>query len=318
MRLVRDLEEIDRDCLSEVGSKGANAGELKGLGFPVPDGFCISARGHESFITENGLLESVEAFLERGADERPSSREERRRRLAGRFESAPYPPRLEEEILAAWRRHFTSGRAAAVRSSCIAEDLAEASFAGQYGTILNVRSEAALLLAVKWTWASLLNTGALQYGRARRVDEKRMRMAVLVQAMIPGDVSGILFTVNPVSLRDNELVIDASWGLGPPIVAGAVTPDHFVLDKITGRVLDQQIAAKATRVVLGKGDGEETVVEAVSESLIHAPALTEPQAARLCTLGIEIERHYGAPQDIEWSYHGDTFYVLQSRPITTL
>ena len=318
MSLVWDLEDIGRDHLSEVGAKGANAGELKRLGFHVPDGFCISIDGHNRFIKANDLAKKVESLLEEGGEMGSPSLDSRRRQLAALYDSSAFPSDLEEEILTAWSRHFTGEIPAAVRSSCTAEDHADASFAGQYRTILNVKSERELLTAIKKTWVSLLNSGAISYQRARRIGNHAMRMAVLVQKMVPGEISGVLFTVNPVSLNDRELVIDASWGLGPPIVAGAVTPDHFVLDKTTRRVVEQHIASKPTQVVMGGGGDDETVIVEVSTNKVNAPTLSQPQAVHLCNLGMEIESYYGVPQDIEWSFHRNNFYILQSRPITTL
>jgi pyruvate,water dikinase len=204
----------------------------------------------------------------------------------------------------------------AVRSSATAEDLPTASFAGQQDTYLNVRGEAELLDRVQDCWASLWTDRAMTYRARQGFDHGKVYLAVVVQAMIPAEVSGILFTSNPVSGDHGEAVLNASWGLGEAIVSGLVTPDTLTVRKHDGYIVSQQIGTKELTIEYAQGGGTLELETPHEQRTI--PALSKDGVSELVALAQRIEAHYGQPQDIEWARAGDQFYILQSRPITTL
>ncbi len=203
----------------------------------------------------------------------------------------------------------------AVRSSATAEDLPGASFAGQQDTYLNVHGKSALLDAVQRCWSSLWTARALDYRTRQKIDSSAVSLAVVVQVMVPAEASGIMFTANPISGARDEIVLDATWGLGEAIVGGLVTPDHIVADKITGAIKQMTIADKTVMTQPTATGTEERPVE---ESKRRAQVLTVAQVTELAKIGAQIEKYYGEPQDIEWCLAKGKFYIVQARPITTM
>jgi len=203
----------------------------------------------------------------------------------------------------------------AIRSSATAEDLPEASFAGQQETYLNVRGEEALLAAVKRCWASLWTARAMAYRARHGIDPASVSLAVVVQQMVPAEVSGVLFTVNPLTGDRDEMLINAAWGLGEALVSGRVTPDSIVVDKAGGQVKRMEVGDKALMTVPAD-DGTQEVSVAVDRR--QALSLTSEQITELARLGREIEAHFGAPQDVEWAIADGQVYILQARPVTGL
>ena len=203
----------------------------------------------------------------------------------------------------------------AVRSSATAEDLPFASFAGQQDTYLGVLGAEQLLDAVRRCWASLWTDRAVAYRGTQQIDHRSARLAVVVQAMVHSATAGVLFTANPVTGRRREAVIDASPGLGEAVVSGAVTPDHLVVDTATGRVLESRVGEKGLAIRAVPGGGTERIAASATDQL----CLTDEQTRKLASTGDTVERHYGAPQDIEWAFDADgKLWLTQSRPITTL
>ncbi|MEO8467223.1 MAG: PEP/pyruvate-binding domain-containing protein [Gammaproteobacteria bacterium] len=203
----------------------------------------------------------------------------------------------------------------AVRSTATAEDLPGASFAGQHDSFLNIRGEQALLDAVKRCWASLWTARALEYRARQGIEPSGVWMAVIVQQMVDAESSGVLFTANPLTGVRDEIVLDASWGLGEAIVGGSVTPDHIVPDKLTDAIREIRIGDKAVMTTLSDTG---TVESRVDESKRRAQVLSVGQVTELVTLGRAIEALYGSPQDIEWCQANQKSYIVQARPITAL
>jgi rifampicin phosphotransferase len=243
----------------------------------------------------------------------PASLERASQRIARLFESAAMPSDIAEETTAAYAE--LGSVPVAVRSSATAEDLPDASFAGQQETYLNIQGEASLLAAVKQCWASLWTPRAIAYRLKNEIDQDSVALAVVVQELVFADAAGILFTANPLNGRRSELVINAAWGLGEAIVSGAVTPDTIVFDKVKGRVTRRETAEKSVMTVRTPQGVEEQPVP--SEKRKKA-VLNKAQVIELADLAVKIEQFYGMPMDVEWALAGGRFAILQARPITAL
>lgn len=267
-QLVVPLSALSARDLPIAGGKGANLGELIRAGFPVPEGFVI---------TTDAYLAAASAAAVDSKD--PAAA---RMRLTGAA--------MPEEISIALRGAYRAlGGRVAVRSSATAEDLPEASFAGQQDTILDVEGEDALFDAIRRCWASLWNERAISYRATNAVDERALRLAVVVQRMVPATIAGVLFTADPITGRRRRAAIDAVRGLGEQLVSGAVNPDHYLVDTTTGAILER------------RGD-----------------ILDDARLREIAAMGARIEAHYGKPQDIEWAIDEEKLWIVQSRDITTL
>ncbi|CAG0933386.1 pyruvate, water dikinase [Thermoflexales bacterium] len=320
--------------LDKVGGKGASLARLAQAGLPVPDGFHVTTAAYRQFVAENNLQPAILNALEQADVARPDSLEAASHVIHDLFAQAHVPSAIADEIGAAYRSLATkrgSGDesiSVAVRSSATAEDLPEASFAGQQDTYLNILGREAVLSAVKRCWASLWTARAISYRARQGISMERVVLAVVVQQLVTAKMAGILFTANPLTGRRDEAVINAAWGLGEAIVGGRVTPDTLIVDKAAGRVKQAQVAEKAIMTVRTSNGTKEQPVE---ESRRKERVLSDTLAAKLTALGCQIEAAYGAPQDIEWCYtsapspngieaggEAGQFFIVQARPITTL
>ena len=309
MRYVKPFSDIDRGDLDEAGGKGANLGELTRAGFPVPPGFVLTTAAYRAFVTENGLRERI---LELAGGDDPQAAATGIREL---FTAAPVPADLAAELAAAYTAlGDAAGVPVAVRSSATAEDLEGASFAGQQDTYLNVRGDA-LADAVRDCWASLWTARALAYRARQGIDPASVSLAVVVQEMVDADAAGVLFTANPTTGRRDEVVIAAAWGLGESVVGGLVDTDDLVVAKADGAVRSRSTADKAVLTAYSERGTEERPVPPAQRT---RPVLDDAEAGRLADLGVRIEEHYGAPQDVEWARADGRFLVVQARPVTAL
>lgn len=308
MDQIRWLTELCAQDIGVAGGKGANLGELLRGGFEVPDGFVVTTAAYDAFVARAGLdgaiAEVVAAVTAGGPGAAAASR------IGEAFAQTEPDPGLVDEIRAAYAR--LGGGPVAVRSSATAEDLAEASFAGQQDTYLNVVGADRVVAAVRDCWASAWTDRAIWYRAQHGVEE--VSLAVVVQQLVPADSAGVMFTANPANGRTEETVITAAWGLGEAVVSGLVDTDTIVVDAAAGRVLSSVVADKAVRVDPA-GTGTATSPTGAEG---HAAVLTEADAIRLAALGARIEQHFGTPQDIEWARAGGGFAIVQSRPITAL
>lgn len=299
MKYIRFLDELGSSDLALAGGKGANLGELVKTGLRVPPGFVLTVEGYrrcvpgvclpELDINNLHQLEQVTAEV--------------RRHVTKVF--------IANDVASELKKAYAQlGKpAVAVRSSATAEDLPGASFAGQQETFLNVRGEEALLEAVRQCWASLWTARAVQYRTLQGVSVTDLALAVVVQKMAQHEVSGVIFTVNPLSGNSGELLINATYGLGETMVSGKVVPDQWVARRPDGAVLRFLPARR-------KGQSYTAALLPIQPS---RGCLTSSQVRELACNAIEIETHFGdVPQDIEWSYGGGHFYMLQSRPITKI
>jgi pyruvate,water dikinase len=307
------LDDIRTGDLETVGGKAASLGELTAADLPVPPAFVVTTDTYRSFIEEAGIDDELFEAVDVDTDDSEA--------LAGAAERAqelicetPLPEAIHEEILDAYAA-IGEGTPVAVRSSATAEDLEDASFAGQQETFLNVTGDE-LVDRVRECWASLFTQRALYYRNEQGFEEAGVDIAVVVQQMVDADKSGVMFTSHP-STGAPVVTVEAAWGLGEAVVSGAVTPDNYVIDRASGAVDEVTVAQKNVMHVRDSDTGE-TVERAVPEERRGERVLDEGELDELRALGEEIEDHYGEPQDVEWAIEDGTVYILQSRPITTI
>ncbi len=318
---IRRFSEITAVDVPLVGGKGANLGEMTRARLPVPPGFCLTAQAYRDFMQSAGAGETIRTVLAATRFDDPEQVEEETERIRRYLVEQPIPAAVTDQVIAAYRELANQfpdqdPLPVAVRSSATAEDLPNASFAGQQDTYLNIRGEDELLAHVKRCWASLWTARAVTYRIKQGFDHDQVALAVVVQAMIPSEIAGVMFLANPITRSGEEIVIDASWGLGEAIVSGIVTPDTFTVSKRDGSILSRTIADKDIAIQYARQGGTDRV--AVEPERRTTPSLSDEQVRQLALLGRQIQTHYGQPMDVEWGFARDRFYVLQARPITTL
>jgi phosphohistidine swiveling domain-containing protein len=304
-----------RATLETAGGKGASLARLASAGLPVPDGFHITTTAYRRYVDDNELQPGILAALEPVDAAQPATLETASQAIRELFAQAQTPPDVAGAVALAYASLSGSNPVVAVRSSATAEDLPEASFAGQQDTFLNVQGYGAMLEAVKSCWASLWTARAIGYRARHGIGVDGLSLAVVVQLLVPAEAAGILFTANPVSGRRDQAVISAAWGLGESVVGGLVTPDAFTVDKRSGTVLEREISDKGVMTARVNGGTEEQPVPA---PLRRAPTLDDRAVAELARLGVQIEALYAMPMDIEWVLADGTFAIVQARPITAL
>jgi len=336
------LDQIGRHDLALAGGKGAGLGDLIAAGLPVPAGFVVTTDAYRAVVTANGIQDAILAAHESARPEDPDSLAAAAQRIGQLFASAVIPPEVLDAIDRGYAAlpPFAAGPAAsggsrggsrggspggvhaadgavpvAVRSSATAEDLEEASFAGQQETFLNVIGVTAVVDAVRRCWASLWSGPAIAYRRREGIAPDDVALAVVVQTLVPADSAGVLFTADPLTGRRDHVVIDATWGLGEALVGGQVTPDHLVVDKASGARLREQIADK--RVMTVRGDEGVALVE-VDPAHRSASVLSPDEVGQLLAIARSVEQHAGRPTDVEWVSVDGRILVTQARAITTL
>jgi pyruvate,water dikinase len=317
--LVAPLTAFERGSLALAGGKGANLGELIRAGFDVPPGFVITTAAYDLLLQTNGLQAIIQKILVSLQLDNPVSVNEASRMIREAIQNASIPNPIVDSALQAY--HQLGGDAVAVRSSATAEDLPEAAFAGQQETFLNVVGEQAMLDAVHACWASLWSERAILYRAHQNVEQASVKLAVVIQNMIPADAAGVMFTANPINGARDELVIESNPGLGEAVVGGLVTPDHFVVNKRGLRVKERRIGQREVVIRSKAGGGTEQITS--THKKIFEATLSPSAIRNLAKSGKQIEQHYGAPQDIEWSWIEDgteagKFLILQARPMTAL
>lgn len=313
------FEQVGKDDIALVGGKGANLGEMTQAGIPVPPGFVVTADAYFDFLAASGLKAKVAAALE-GLDHRDNEALNRASSVVKKLiMSVAMPDDLRHEIIAAYRK--MGAGPVAVRSSATAEDMPEASFAGQQSTFLNIEGDDAVCEAVRACWASLFEARAIFYRSENGFDHMKVGIAVPVQRMVQSERSGVIFTVEPVTSDTSKIVVEAVIGLGEAIVSGQVTPDMFVVDKASLRILERHIADQPQQLVRNTAAGaglEQNEWLPVPAELRSVPKLTDEEVVHLAGLARRVEEHYGCPQDIEWAREHGAFYIVQSRPVTTV
>ncbi len=318
MKRVVWFREVDKDDVGLAGGKGANLGELTKAGIPVPPGFIVTSHSYFHFLKESGLEPKIQALLS-GLDPNDSAKlQATSEQIKALITSAEMPGDVAAEVRRAYREMGEGP--VAVRSSATAEDLAEASFAGQQSTFLNVVGEENVVAALQACWASLFEARAIFYRANAGFDHLKVGIAVPVQRMVQSRRSGVMFTLEPVGGDRTKIVIEAIYGLGEAIVSGALTPDLYVLDKASLNVLEKtvkrqekQLTRNAESTAFGEDNNAWTDVP---KDDVKLQKLSDAEIVAMAEIGKRVEEHYGGPQDIEWAEENGEMYIVQSRPVT--
>lgn len=302
-------EETSLDC---AGGKGMNLSVLLQAGFPVPAGFIITTLAYDKYVKHNNLSGSILDLLAAAEMDDTESLDKISSQIRAQFDGGSVPAYLGQRIISAWNE--MGAIPVAVRSSATAEDLPGISFAGQQDTLLNITNEDDLIAAVVTSWSSLWTARAIAYRTRYGIPQDQVSMAVVIQQMVPSFCSGVMFTANPLNGSRNEMVIDATFGIGEALVSGQVEPDHYVVNTSNNSVLERQTGSKEVAMYVRESGGFNTLQISAGDEGV----LTDEQIMELTRLGGEIAEVYGFPQDIEWAISGGNTFILQSRPITSL
>lgn len=313
MNYVKHFSQINKTDVSAAGGKGASLGEMAQAGVPVPPGFVVLSDAFETFLVRTNLNKKIEILLSTIDKQNTQTTEHTSGKIRDLIMGAEIPEDIVDVVYKSYKE--LNSHYVAVRSSATAEDGEDHAWAGQLDSFLNT-TEKTLTENLKRCWASLFNPRAVFYRFEKELDKQKISVAVVVQAMIESEVAGVAFSINPMSQDKDHLVIEASFGLGEAVVSGLITPDNYIVNRETFSLSNSYIGTKKRALYRSIGGGcewKKTPEEKASEQ-----ALTEPQILELSSLIISIEKHYGFPCDIEWALYKERFFILQSRPITTL
>ncbi|NLV28183.1 MAG: phosphoenolpyruvate synthase [Methanomicrobiales archaeon] len=309
------LEEIRKEDIPSVGGKGASLGEMASIGLPVPPAFVVTSQAFRRFLIQTGLEEPLFTVLKGVNVDDNEALESAAQKAKELVNKANMPDDLKSEISTAYEKLRRTGEIVAARSSATAEDLPDASFAGQQETVLNIKGIENLLNAIQTCWASLYGARAIYYRTKQGFEHHTVNIAIVVQQLIPSEKAGVMFTSHPVT-GEPLTIIEGSWGLGEAVVSGAVSPDKYVFDRRLERTTDRLVSPKIIEIIPDGNYG--TITRDVESGRQEVQVLSDEEVKRLATYGIVSEEHYGVPQDMEWAIVGEKIFVLQSRPITTI
>lgn len=312
------FNQIDKDDLPLVGGKGANLGEMTKAGFPVPKGFAITVVAYDLFLEENNLRKEIQDILKTTDRNDPNQLNNASKSIERKILRGKIPNEVSRQTVVAYKKlsgRFSKKLLVAVRSSATAEDLPTASFAGQQATFLNVKGENNLLESVKKCWASLFTARAIFYREENKISHAKVKISVIVQKMVPAEVSGVVFTIDPVTNEKDKIVIEAVWGLGEMIVQGSVVPDRYTVQKKTFSILSKQISNQVVQLIRS---GKETKEVEVPEIKRDIQKVNDKQIIELAKFADKLQKHYYFPQDAEWTKEGKNLYIVQTRPVTTM
>lgn len=313
MELIRDFRKLNKHDAAIAGGKGASLGEMIQAGIAVPSGFVILSESFEKFLKETDLNVEIDSILHSVKHKEMHTIESASEKIQALILGAKMPEDIAKKIESFFKE--LNDKYVAVRSSATAEDSASAAWAGQLDSFLNTTEEN-LLENVKKCWASLFTPRAIFYRFEKELHKQKISVAVVVQKMVESEVSGIAFSVHPVTQDYNQLIIEAGLGLGEAIVSGQITPDSYVVEKEPRRIIDKNISEQKRGLFRSEKGGNEwrDVLQQEGEK----QTLTDEQILELSEIILHIENHYGFPCDIEWAFEEGKFYIVQSRPITTL
>jgi pyruvate,water dikinase len=325
-KLVIPFEELRKGDIPLVGGKNANLGEMLQAGIPVPPGFAVTAYAYKKFITETDIAEKIYKVIKETVIDinDPKQYEEASKKIRKIIEATPMPHDIQKAIEVDYselsKRTGSSQAFVAVRSSATAEDLPDASFAGQQETYLNVKGNTDLIDKTIKCWSSLFTPRAIYYRTQKGFKHEDVLISVGVQKMVNSKSAGVTFTINPVTGDQSQMVIEGNWGLGESVVSGAVTPDDFTMDKKTLKIIERRVAKKTVEYVRDPKTGQTVHLEIPADRQ-EKPCITDNEIGKIAELAKVIEKHYGKPQDIEWAIDRDTsfpenIFITQSRPET--
>jgi pyruvate,water dikinase len=315
MKFSSPFSELTRKDADKAGGKGASLGEMTRASIPVPPGFVVLSGTFDHFLYETDLMQEIESILKTVDHKAVHTVEGASEKIRGLIDGKDISKDIADEILGEFKK--LNARFVAVRSSATAEDGAEHAWAGQLESYLNT-TEDDLLDKVKRCWSSLFTPRAIFYRFEKDLHNADISVAVVVQKMVQSEVSGIAFSVHPITEDRNQLIIEAGLGLGEAIVSGSVTPDSYVVEKEPRKIIDTSVNTQTKGLYRSEKIGVENEWRNIPEPQASSQVLTETQILELSELVIRIENHYGFPCDIEWAYEEGEFYITQSRPITTL
>jgi pyruvate,water dikinase len=326
-KYIRWFYEINKHDIPMVGGKGANLGEMTQSGLDVPPGFCVTAEAYRYFIEKSNLNVEIKEKIINLNVENADDLQKASKEIQKLIKTQQVPEDLAAEIKSAYEKFAgdinVENPEVAIRSSATAEDLPDASFAGQQDTYLYIRGYDEILNHIRKCWASLWTARAIYYRQSQGYDHFEVALSAVVQKMVNSEKSGVMFTANPINNDSNQIMMNASWGLGEAVVSGSVSPDEYIYDKEAKKVIEKYIAEKTLMVVkkdIEVGTVEIKVGEYLGYDHIKEQCLTDDEILTLAEYGLKIEKLYGTHQDIEWGFDKDTkkLYILQARPITTI
>lgn len=316
MNFIKTFKEITKESVSEAGGKGASLGEMTRAGIPVPPGFVVLASAFDRFIEETDIKLEIESQIKKVNPEDTNTIDKASNILRDIIHDTPMPEDLTQEILSAF--DALGADYVAVRSSATAEDSEIASWAGELDTFLNTTRDS-VLERVRECWSSLFTPRAIFYRYEKKLEDSYVGVAVVIQKMIQSEVSGIAFTVHPVTEDYDQMIIEAGYGLGEAIVSGQVTPDSYIVSKSEMSILDIYVGHQTKQLIMNQEqETNDTNVWVELGEEGERQKLKGRQIIAAAEQFITIEQHYGFPCDIEWAIEGNELYITQSRPITTL
>lgn len=323
---IRWFKELRVTDIPVAGGKGANLGELTAAGASVPPGFCVVADAYTDFVQSTGLHDRIQSWLADLDCDDTAALQDCSAKIRAMIVETPMPEDMVQAITKAYKELSKATGIkeprVAVRSSATAEDLPDASFAGQQDTYLHIRGADSVVEKVRQCWASLWNGRAIYYRQKQNYDHFSVSLCAVVQMMVDSEISGVMFTANPVTGERGQIMINASWGLGEAVVSGTVTPDEYILSKDSLTELDAVIGSKKKMVVERSSGGtvDVSVAEYLGPEWVDRRCMELAEVMELARVGLSVENHYGQPMDVEWGRDRETkqLYVLQARPITTL
>ncbi len=312
------FSEVGKKDIASVGGKGANLGELTNARIPVPPGFIVTSDAYYQFLKSTNLESQIRQLLAPLDPHDSKELQQTAEKIQKLVLDSTLPDDLAKEIQTAYKKMGEGF--VAVRSSATAEDLPDASFAGQQSTFLNVQGDAKVVEAVKGCWASLFNARAIFYRAEQKFDHFKVGIAVPVQRMVQSQASGVMFTVEPVTSDKNKIAIEAVYGLGEAIVSGEVTPDLYIIDKSTLQIVSKEINKQDWQLIKNPtlNDGSMNIKVPIPTELQGAQKISDEEILKLAAIGKNIEAHYSFPQDIEWAKENKDLFITQARPVTTI
>lgn len=324
--LVIWFEDLRKTDIPSVGGKNANLGEMRNAGIPIPPGFAVTAYSYKRFIEETDISEKIYDTIKKTVTDPndPKQYGAASKKIRELIETTPIPNNIQDAVESAYKelneRLGKNDVSVAARSSATAEDLPDASFAGQQETFLNVKGEDELLEKTVKCWSSLFTPRAIFYRTEKGFAHEDVLISVGVQKMVNAKAAGVIFTINPVTGKSDQIVIEGNYGLGESVVSGSVTPDDFIVDKNTLDIVKKRIAKKTLQHIRDPKTGK-TIHEEVPPEKQEQPCLSDEEIVKLAELAKQIEEHYGKPQDIEWAIEKDlsfpdNVFIVQSRPET--
>lgn len=313
------FKDVGREDVALVGGKGANLGEMTKAGFPVPPGFIVTSHAYYDFLDQNHLREQIKKILSTLDRNDTAKLTKTSREIRSLINHSPVPDKLARQIMNAYLSLGSEKTLVAVRSSATAEDLPDASFAGQQDTFLNVSGEANVMEKVRDAWSSLFTPRAIFYRTQKHFDHFKVGIAIPIQRMVQSESSGVMFTINPITNDKSVVVIEGIWGLGELIVQGSVTPDRWEVLKRNWEIVKRQTHTQNIMMTKSVTDHEiQNVLLKVPKTKRSVPKLSDNQVVQLAKIAVKLHQHYFFPQDSEWAIEKGKIFIVQTRPITTI